>query len=74
MPAEQWVKLLDQAIRHDAGLITHRSQVQILPPLPNKCRSRPDRRNQRSGPLIIRWRFVGGDGTPKRGTLCQRGA
>jgi hypothetical protein len=69
MPAEQWVKLLDQAIRHDAGLITQRSQVQILPPLPSKCRSGPDRRKRRSGLLIICWRFVGGTG-PRIAARC----
>ncbi len=45
-----------------SALITQRSQVQILPPLPEVRGQRPDRRKRRSGLLAACWRFVGGTG------------
>src|ERR1022692_1555624 len=52
-------------------LITQRSQVQILPPLPGSAGQRPDCQAA-TGPfdrlLAVRWR----DGAPKCGTLRRR--
>src|ERR1022692_794324 len=66
-------------------LITQRSQVQILPPLPVVASQGPDRRDGGQAFLIIRWRPVGGTGplSPARGArdrqetalwCCTRGA